>query len=208
MSPIDCQKMLEGFEHDLSSAPEYKDLVKSSQHDRYAPLVHKLFCDGEYIAFTIRSDAATTPEAKFMVDTRAASAPNEWWGVHTDAVVDVHNTTMIFMGQAKNFTGMHGDWADAVNIAFAVQAKGKNKWVCSMPLARWVFLHPGRLAAAQEWVKANVHMDGLTRSEGSDRFKLSMDQINSLQRHLGKDNEGASFVQVKYQHHGERMYVP
>ncbi|KAL0018416.1 hypothetical protein WJX79_010142 [Trebouxia sp. C0005] len=86
-------------------------------------------CFRHYIAFTIRSDAATTPEAKFMVDTRAASAPNEWWGVHTDAVVDVHNTTMIFMGQAKNFTGMHGDWADAVNIAFAVQAKGKNKWV-------------------------------------------------------------------------------
>ena len=94
--------MLAGFEHDLMSAPEYNNLVKGSQHDCCAPKVHKLLNDGEYIAFTIRSDAATTPEAQFMVETGANRAPNEWWGAHTDAVVDKHNTTMIFMGPAHD----------------------------------------------------------------------------------------------------------
>ena len=121
MPPINCDKMLAGFEHDLSKAPEYKDLIRG-QREEYSSTVSKLMHKGEYVAFTIRTDAATTAEAQFMVDTRASRAANEWWGPHTDAIVDKHNTTMIFMGKAGNFTGMHADWADAQDIAFAVQA--------------------------------------------------------------------------------------
>ena len=58
-----------------------------------------------------------------MVDTRAARAPDEWWGAHTDGVVNMHNTTMIFMGRAGNFTGMYAGRANAQNIACAVEAK-------------------------------------------------------------------------------------
>ena len=120
MSPVDGQNMLAGFEHDLRSAPQYGELRNDPQ---LAPKVYKLLQSGEYISFVIRTDAATTPEAKFMVDTRAARAPDEWWGAHTNGVVDMHNTTIIFMGRAGTFTAMHADWADAQNIAFAVEAK-------------------------------------------------------------------------------------
>ena len=77
-----------------------------------------------------------------------------------------------------------------------------------MPLARWVFLHPACLAKAHEWVKANVRKDGLSQPEGAARFKLEMEHINRLQKYLGRNSEQVSYLQVKYQHHGERMFIP
>ncbi len=75
-----------------------------------------------------------------------------------------------------------------------------------MPLAKWVFFHPARLAEVHAWVQANGHADGL--SQGSASFKLSTDEIAALTAHLGKDSNGDPYVRVVYQFHGQRVYVP
>ena len=84
--------------------------------------------------------------------------------------------------------------------------QGKPKWVPDLPLAKWVFIHPARLAQAHEWVKTHAHKEGL--SQLGSRFKLSSAQIVDLQKHLGADDAGVAYLQVVYQHHGQRVYVP
>ena len=82
------------------------------------------------------------------------------------------------------------------------------KYMPGMPLAKWIFVHPACTAQAHEWFKEHVHEAGLSPPEGRTRIKLSIPQINSLQQYLGHDDEGVAYLQVKYQHHGEMMYVP
>ena len=122
MDPIVCQDLLSGFEHDLSTAPDILELLHGTKPACFATAVCRLFQRGAYISFTIRTDAATTAAAKRMVDIRQQAAPFEWWGRHTDGVLDHHNTTMFFMGKKDNFTPPHADWADAYNVAFAISA--------------------------------------------------------------------------------------
>jgi len=120
--PLSCLDLLRGFEHDLRTAPDVLELLKGKEPKDIAAAVQQLFQNGQYVSFTILMDAATTALAAFIIDTRKAETPKEWWGPHTDQVVDLHNTTIIFLGKHAKYTAPHGDWADAHNIAFAVAA--------------------------------------------------------------------------------------
>lgn len=117
---INALDLLKGFEHDLRQSSDVTELLDGKQPKDIAEAVLKLYRRGEYVKFTFRMDSATTPSATFMVTTREERVPCEWWGPHTDKLVDLHTTTMTFMAQEPCFTAPHGDWADAYNIAFAM----------------------------------------------------------------------------------------
>ncbi|DBA96413.1 TPA: putative JmjC domain-containing histone demethylation protein 2C [Trebouxia sp. C0004] len=189
---------------------DIKELLDGKQPKDIAEAVFKSYKRAEYVRFTIRMDSATTPTAASIVETRQARVPSEWWGPHTDQLVDLHNTTMIFMAKKTCFTAPHADWADAYNIAFAIDAiKGQKNCVQDMPLAKWVFFHPFCVKHADAWVRANANDHGFSRDAKGFGFHLNQEQIAKLQAHLGDDpRTGLAYVRVVYQFHGERMYVP
>ncbi len=181
-----------------------------------------------------RMDSASTQSAQHMVDIRQARVGGEWWGEHTHQLVDLHKTTMIFMGKEGLSTAAHADWADAQNIVFATAHAKK---VCLMnilshadevvrcsdcmhtflqgkdtPLAKWVFFHPACLEEATAWMKVNVDAAGFqTQRQGKKLYKpfLDHDQILKLQAALGECPEtGEAYERVVYQFHGQRIFVP
>ena len=119
---VPCLELLQGFEHDLRKSADVQESLDGKQPKDIAKAVYKLYKQAEYVRFTIRMDAATTPAATTMVAMRQSRVPLEWWGPHTAQLVDLHNTTMMFLAKSTCFTPPHADWADAHNIAFAIAA--------------------------------------------------------------------------------------
>ena len=105
-------------------------------------------------------------------------------------------STLILLGNAKAFTGLHLDWTEACNIAFSIGQGGG-------VLALWLFVHPTLASAADAWLKDHgwpqgfstpdkVHLVGMHRQQ----FMTSMNAIKS---------DGCVLIE---QHAGHMIHVP
>lgn len=84
--------------------------------------VRKLFRNHNYIEFTARLDLPVTmktEDAHVLLNVRTAFLKGEWWQ-HMEGFQDLHRTTLILVGKAGTATPGHADWAEAHNVAFAV----------------------------------------------------------------------------------------
>lgn len=74
-------------------------------------------------------------------------------------------------------------------------------------LALWAFIHPSRLAQAEEWLK--VHRKRRSGFRGKQRLSLNLEQLRALQAHLGvRQPEQQPWLQLLYQCPGDKVQVP
>ena len=64
-----------------------------------------------YIAFDVRTDTASTEQAKQLISLRQQTAYSEWWGEHTAGFLDMRRTPLCMNGTAGTKTAPHADWA-------------------------------------------------------------------------------------------------
>ncbi len=116
-------------------------------------------------------------------------------------LTDLYRSSLILLGGATTKTGLHLDWTEAFNIAFAVGTSS-----LSDPLAVWTFLHPSLAEQANAWLIENGFEKGF-KTEGraflpSDlvsAFKTAMDALMP---------SGSVGVEIIMQRAGDMVYVP
>lgn len=67
------------------------------------------------------------------------------------------------------------------------------------PLAVWALCHPSKLNDFQSFISRNFKTDDVL---------LTVDDLLKARNHLGSDQAGRFFFEVKYQHSGEVMNIP
>jgi hypothetical protein len=139
------------------------------------------------------------PNASFLWNVRrafhslSASARN---------LMDLGRSTLALLGGLGTGTGLHVDWSEAYNIAFAVGSSASGE---RLVLAVWVFLHPNHLAEAVAWIKDHVPRakQGVLAVPKEQRPLLSEEEVRQMHAALP-----AGAVVVLEQAAGDVVHVP
>jgi hypothetical protein len=117
-----------------------------------------------------------------------------------NSIADMWTTTLLLLGGKGTGTGLHMDWAEACNTAYAVggasSSPGDEPWSKHI-LAQWVFFSPFVLDDLHVWLQTLGHLGGL-----ADKPTLTMKQIR-----LARQRFGDKMV-VMDQTPGAKVYVP
>jgi hypothetical protein len=112
----------------------------------------------------------------------------------TDSV----RSCLILLGAVGMFTGLHIDWTEAYNIAFATCGENVGE-----VLAVWVFIHPSIIHQVSEWLKAKT---GKSFSDTS--IHLTTELVSQLQAFANGIMPCGGGVVVLNQCAGDMVYVP
>lgn len=112
---------------------------------------------------------------------------------------DLYRCSLVLLGAAGTATGLHLDWTEARNIAFAVDAASVGQ-----VLAEWTFIHPDAIQAANTWLQQNGFAAGLATPQ---RALLSSEQVSAMQAALANVVAGGA-VRVVQQRAGDMVHVP
>lgn len=116
-------------------------------------------------------------------------------------LTDLYRASLILLGGATTKTGLHLDWTEAYNIAFAIGTSS-----LSDPLAVWTFLHPSLAEQANAWLIQNGFEKGF---QTAGRAFLSDDRVSAFKTAMDALMPGGSGgVLVVEQRAGDMVYVP
>lgn len=127
-----------------------------------------------------------------LVDIRDKfpDVPEATWGF-----LDKYRSSLVLLGGPGTGTGLHLDWTEAWNIAFAVIASD-----IGAVLAVWVFIHPSAVSTADQWLKEHGSAGGFATP---GKVVLDDDDVAGLKAALPPGS-----VVILEQHAGDRVYVP
>jgi hypothetical protein len=112
---------------------------------------------------------------------------------------DKYRSSLVLLGSTGTSTGMHLDWTEAYNIAFATDPTSVGE-----VLAEWTFIHPDAAEAANSWLQNNGFATGFTTV---GKALLSSQQVSAMQAALADAVAGGA-VRVIQQRAGDMVYVP
>ena len=91
--------------------------------------------DGQYVKFVMKVKGANEAKSKLWKILREQRA-GEWWGAAQHGISDIQQTTLIIIGRDGKVTGLHLDWTEAKNVAFALGQVWLACCVCRQPCSR------------------------------------------------------------------------
>jgi hypothetical protein len=123
------------------------------------------------------------------------------WSCAARGITDPARAALVLLGAMSTFTGIHLDWTEAFNVAFAV---GSNVPADAV-LAVWVFIAPWAIQAADVWLKqqGRLYPNGLASVQ---RVHLKGKLLDRFAKLFNAFRPG-SVVFVE-QHARDVVYVP
>lgn len=113
-------------------------------------------------------------------------------------LTDAKRSSLVFLGAGQSCTGLHLDWTEAYNRAFAVGDVDVSK-----PVAEWLFIAPSAIHEADKYLRDHVHEDGLMLES---RIHLSGKDFKDFVAFMNQN--GADRVRIVKQFAGTLVHVP